>query len=50
MEYKLPVTLESCIKHVGAMWQCGLTVEMVQVVEETHEYIERQMQIHGDKS
>jgi hypothetical protein len=43
--FQLPLTMESCIAHLRAMWgDIHITAEVRCAVEETHDYIERQLQ------
>lgn len=43
--FQLPLTMESCIEHLRAMWgDIHITAEVRCAVEETHDFIERQLQ------
>lgn len=43
--FQLPLTMESCIEHLRTMWgDIYITAEVRCAVEETHDYIERQLQ------
>jgi len=43
--FQLPLTMESCIEHLRAMWgDIHITAEVRGAVEETHDFIERQLQ------
>ena len=43
--FQLPISMESCIGHLRAMWgDIHITAEVRCAVEETHDYIERQLQ------
>ena len=43
--FQLPLTMESCIEHLRAIWgDIHITAEVRCAVEETHDFIERQLQ------
>jgi len=43
--FQLPITMESCIEHLRSMWgNIHITAEVRCAVEETHDFIERQLQ------
>ena len=43
--FQLPLSLESCIEHLRSMWGgVHITAEVQGAIEETHDYIERQLQ------
>jgi hypothetical protein len=44
--YELPVSLSACLDHIKAIYKGNyLPAEMLGAIEETHRYIEKQMQM-----
>jgi len=43
--FQLPISMDSCVEHLRAMWDdIHMTAEVRGAVEETHDFIERQLQ------